>query len=134
MGADPDAVFSRMRDFGNYPQLANAVRRIDVVADDDGFTISDWEVTFRRGIMKWRERDVINDASRTIAFRQLEGDLAHFAGNWSVVDGAGEVTVRFSAEFDLGIPSLASMLDPVAEQTLRENVTELIDAFVEVGR
>jgi len=128
-GVDPDQVFARMRDFVNYPAIASAVRHIEVEDGDDGALLSSWEVTFRRGIMKWTERDEIDPEKRTIHFRQLEGDLNDFSGNWSVVPSNGSVNVQFVADFDLGIPTLAAMLDPVAEEALRENVSELIDAF-----
>lgn len=121
-----------MCDLANYPALASAVRKIDVEEDEDGSTISDWEVTFRRGVMKWRERDIIDRTKRTIRFFQLEGDLHAFAGSWRVATQGEDVEVIFDAQFDLGIPSLASMLDPIAEQALRDNVAELISAFCEV--
>lgn len=128
-GADPDQVFERMRAFADYPQIASAVRRIEVDERGEGALLSSWEVTFRRGIMKWTERDEIDREKRTIHFRQLHGDLNYFSGSWRVASSNGAVDIRFVAEFDLGIPTLAAMLDPVAEEALRENVNELIDAF-----
>jgi hypothetical protein len=63
-------------------------------------------------------------------FTQVEGDLASFEGEWAVVEEDDDaVVIRFQAEFDLGIPSLATMLDPVAERALRSNISELISAF-----
>ncbi|WFR72068.1 hypothetical protein P9209_26580 [Prescottella defluvii] len=45
--------------------------------------------------------------------------------------------IRFETRFDLGIPSLAEILDPVAESTLRNNIlrilTALLGGVVEVG-
>ena len=126
---NPYDVFERMRDFGSYPTIASAVRHIEVEDVGDGTLLSRWEVTFRRGVMKWVERDEIDPENRAIRFQQLEGDLSDFSGDWRVTSSNGSVTIQFVAEFDLGIPTLAAMLDPVAEEALRENVTELIDAF-----
>jgi len=128
-GVNPDQVFDRMRDFVSYPAIAGAVRSIEIEDGTDGALVSRWEVTFRRGIMKWTERDEIDPDKRTIHFQQLEGDLNDFNGNWSVTHSNGNVNVQFVAKFDLGIPTLAAMLDPIAEEALRENVSELIDAF-----
>lgn len=91
---------------------------------------SDWEVNFRNGILKWQEIDRVDREARTMTFVQTEGDLAEFSGEWRVeADDDDATIIHFRAEFDLGIPSLATMLDPVAERALRSNISELITAF-----
>ena len=90
---------------------------------------SDWEVNFRNGILKWQEIDRVDREARTMSFVQTEGDLAEFWGEWRVETDDGDTTIHFHAAFDLGIPSLATMLDPVAERALRSNISELISAF-----
>jgi hypothetical protein len=40
-------------------------------------------------------------------------------------DGGGTL-VRFDAEFDLGIPTLAAILEPVAEAALRGNILKIL--------
>ena len=86
-------------------------------------------MTFRNGILRWTEEDEIDARNATIAFNQISGDLAEFVGGWSVTPAGEGVAIRFTADFDLGIPSLAPMLDPVAEKAMRSNVHELIAAF-----
>jgi ribosome-associated toxin RatA of RatAB toxin-antitoxin module len=128
--ADIDVLFSHIEQFEVYPDIADNVRSVSVGdRTKDTFT-SCWEVNFRNGILKWEELDEIDRVNRTISFSQLQGDLASFAGQW-IVDQLedGVVRVEFSGEFDLGIPSLATMLDPVAVRTLTANVRELISAF-----
>lgn len=90
---------------------------------------SDWEVNFRNGILKWQEIDRIDRDARTMSFVQTEGDLNEFSGEWRVEETGDGAIVHFQAEFDLGIPSLATMLNPVAERALRSNISELITAF-----
>ena len=34
--------------------------------------------------------------------------------------------LRFAASFDMGIPALSSIIDPIAEQALRENIVAII--------
>lgn len=65
-----------------------------------------------------------------MTFTQVEGDLASFEGEWRVEERDDDsVVISFRADFDLGIPSLATMLNPVAERALRSNISELISAF-----
>lgn len=127
---DPAAIFERLEDLERYSSIADAVRYVHVIREPDGSTLSDWEVNFRNGILKWKEIDEVDPETRTMRFTQTEGDLAFFEGEWNVVEEDDEsVVIRFHAVFDLGIPSLASMLDPVAERALRSNIAELITAF-----
>lgn len=62
-------------------------------------------------------------------FHQTEGDIEHFAGKWQVSPLAGGGLISFSAEFDMGIPSLSRILDPIAEQALRENIITIIQGL-----
>ena len=124
--ARPEDVFDRICDFERYPELTDAVRSVIVVARDDGSVASEWEVRFRNGILRWSETDRIDAARRTIDFEQLDGDFESFAGRWSVHARDGGCTVGFEAAFDLGMPTLAEMLDPIAESALRENVARIL--------
>src|SRR4051794_6621010 len=110
-GADVDEIFARLVDFGSYPELATAVLSVNVDDYGDDRSESDWEVAFRRGVMRWREEDRVDWDARTITFRQLSGDLAHFNGVWSATEDEDGVRIRFTADFDLGVPSMAEMLD-----------------------
>ena len=61
-----------------------------------------------------------------IDFTQIEGDVAEFAGSWLCrVDGDG-TAVRFEALVDLGIASLADVLDPIAARTLAETISAIL--------
>lgn len=101
------------------------------MTDREGDTcISRWDVAFRGGILRWTESDVIDTENRVYTFEQIDGDLAVFRGSWTVKDLADGAHIVFEEAFDLGMPSLAAMLDPVAQRALQANIVELIDAFV----
>ncbi|MDQ3934870.1 MAG: SRPBCC family protein [Actinomycetota bacterium] len=127
-GGDPGEVFDHVADFERYPEVASNV--IDCTVTRNGETAeSSWRVTFRNGILRWSERDVIDRANQRIGFEQTDGDLALFEGEWRVHEAGEGSLVEFVADFDLGIPTLASMLDPVAARTLASNMRELIVGF-----
>ncbi len=128
-GARPDEVFAAVADFAAYPRHTDAVRDV-VVRPAGGVVESDWEVNFRNGILAWTERDAVDPSARKIAFEQLDGDFAVFSGSWTVEpDGDGAV-VRFEATFDLGMPSLAPMVDPIAERALVENIRAILGGLL----
>ncbi len=136
----PDAAYARISDFARYPELTETVLALELEpAQADGSVVSSWLVRFRKGTLRWTERDVLDPVARRIEFAQLSGDFLTMEGSWQLdpePDGDG-VLIRFETRFDLGIPSLAEILDPVAESTLRSNIvlilTGLLGAVVEVG-
>ncbi|MEW2082484.1 SRPBCC family protein [Streptomyces sp. NPDC005283] len=125
-GTSAAAVFDRLRDFASYPRYTDAVRKV-VVTGVDAYTVdSDWSVNFRNGVLCWSERDRIDAAALTIDFAQSDGDFDRFEGSWRVRQDDESVTVRFTAAFDLGIPSLAAIIDPIATRALTESITSIL--------
>lgn len=124
--AQADTVFDRICDFARYPEYTDAVLGVTVTAAVDGVVESEWSVAFRNGILCWSERDHIDRQARTIVFEQLDGDFDQFTGTWSASPVGPDVRVLFTASFDLGIPSLAAIIDPIAERTLRENIQSIL--------
>jgi ribosome-associated toxin RatA of RatAB toxin-antitoxin module len=124
----PDQAYERVRDFARYPDLVDRVRSVTVHPAPPGAPVrSDWEVDFRNGVLTWSEEDVLDDAARSIVFRQTEGDFESFDGRWDVTAQAdGSARVAFTAAFDFGLPSLAGIVDPVAERVLRETIEHIL--------
>ncbi len=132
-GAAPDEVFAAVADFGSYADHTATVREVVVTPLEDGGVESAWEVNFRSGVLAWTERDVVDPDARRIDFEQVDGDFVHFTGTWAVEpDGDGAV-VRFTASFDLGMPSLAPMIDPIAVRTLVDNVQAILSGLLGPG-
>lgn len=124
--ADADAVFARISDFESYSRYTDAVREITLRPVENGVVESEWSVNFRNGILCWSERDHIDPARRMIRFEQLDGDFDELSGQWAVAAVGPDVRVVFTAGFDLGMPSIADMINPIAERTLRENIEAIL--------
>lgn len=124
-------VFEALADFERYPDHTDAVRHVTIQQQTADELVSAWEVNFRNGILKWREHDHLDRNTRTIRFTQLDGDLARWEGAWHVDEHPKGCTVHFTAEFDMGMPTLADMLEPIAERTLRDNITEIITGLTD---
>ena len=131
-GACPDAVFAAVADFAAYPSHTDAVREVRVTETEAGLE-SAWWVTFRNGVLAWTEKDAVDPAGRRIAFEQVDGDFAAFAGSWTVGAVDGGATVRFAATFDLGMPSLAPMIDPIAERALVDSIRAILGGLLGPG-
>jgi uncharacterized membrane protein len=123
-------VYATLADFERYPILCEAVQSVAVTEVSENLTVSDWEVTFRAGLLRWSEEDAFDPGTLTITFRQLDGDIAVFDGSWRCVDAAPGSEVLFSARLDMGIPSLADALEPIAARTLIDNIVSIVRGLV----
>ena len=123
-------VYRTLADFERYPELSDAVRSVAVTEVSENHTVSQWEVTFRAGLLRWTEEDTFDPDALSIAFRQLEGDAAVFDGSWQCVDAAQGSEIEFAARLDMGIPSLADALEPIAVRTLIDNIVSIVRGLV----
>jgi uncharacterized membrane protein len=123
-------VYATLADFERYPELSDAVRSVAVTEVSGNRTVSHWEVAFRAGLLRWTEEDTFDPAALTITFRQLQGDTALFDGSWKCVDAAPGTEIVFSARLDMGIPSLADALEPIAARTLIDNIVSIVRGLV----
>jgi ribosome-associated toxin RatA of RatAB toxin-antitoxin module len=121
-----EEIYPILCNFDSYPNNSQAVHSVTSQVLSDGRTISTWEVDFRGGVMSWTEEDVFDPSNYTISFNQIEGDVEHFSGQWKVQNQEDDCLILFLAEFDMGIPSLSQILDPIAIQALQENITAII--------
>jgi ribosome-associated toxin RatA of RatAB toxin-antitoxin module len=134
---DATGVYARLSDFASYPALSESVRSVTVTDVTGDVTLSRWEVAFRNGILRWSEQDTFDRAALRIDFTQLEGDVEEFAGSWVCADVDGGCRVAFEARIDLGVPTLADVLEPIATRALLDNTTSIVrglfgaDVFVE---
>jgi ribosome-associated toxin RatA of RatAB toxin-antitoxin module len=129
-GLGASEIYALVSDFARYPEYSLTVRSVKLTKTPDGRFISDWEVNFREGILRWKEEDTFLDDELIIRFRQIEGDVDYFVGEWSVIEDQGGCIVRFASDFDMGIPGLNEMLEPIAEQALRDNIRSIVAGLI----
>ena len=118
--------YTTLADFRRYPEFASAVRSVTVTEASAGSTISRWEVNFRAGVLCWVEEDTFDPDRNHIDFRQLEGDVAIFEGSWTCTDTPDGAQIMFMADLDMGIPTLADALEPIAVRTLVDNTQAIV--------
>jgi len=123
-------VYETLADFERYPELSDAVRSVAVTELSENRSVSAWEVTFRAGLLRWTEEDTFDPGALSITFHQLEGDAAVFDGSWECVDAAQGSEIVFAARLDMGIPSLADALEPIAARTLIDNIVSIVRGLV----
>lgn len=132
---DISKAFDQISDFGRFPVIAPDVHAVEVrpPVETGGPRQSDWEVNFRRGIMRWTEHELVDADRLTIEFDQTEGDFESFRGHWALTATDRGCEVVFEVTYDFGIESLVGIMDPIAERVIKRVVCAvLVDLFGEI--
>jgi len=120
-------VWEAIKSVEAYPSYMSTVRSVEVLDTDGAKRTCAWSVLLKGSILQWTEIDVIHDERWTIEFDQIDGDLDQFVGFWSATPQAdGTVRTRLLVDFEIGIPVLADMLNPVAARALAENAETML--------
>ncbi|GAA3735497.1 type II toxin-antitoxin system RatA family toxin [Streptomyces tremellae] len=127
----PEAAWAAVVDVEGYPDCMENVESVAVTErPDEAHRTTAWSVRLKGSVLRWTEDEVIDHTARRFDFRQVSGDLGAFAGHWGVRPAVGgHSTVSLHVDFDIGIPLLADLLNPVASDALRENAAQMLGAL-----
>ncbi|MEV5121357.1 SRPBCC family protein [Streptomyces decoyicus] len=118
---------TRLEDYAAYMENVESVH---VSGSSHGKRVSEWSVLLKGSVLEWVEEDQLDETTRTMTFHQISGDLDQFTGYWRVdPQDVDRSLVTFSVDFEIGIPLLADMLNPVATKALRENSEQMLRAI-----
>lgn len=123
---DPTSLWRFARAIVDFPKSMPSVISVeDVSLAKDGSKTS-WQVLFNGNMMSWIEENSYNDARMSYSFEQVEGDLAEWRGQFSLKIKPTLVIARYDLYFDLGIPALAYVMEPLGEVAIRDNCNEML--------
>lgn len=125
--ASVEDVWAALLDSESYATYMEEVREIRVLEWSGDKRTSQWAVLLKGSELEWTEEETIDHARRRIEFRQLDGDLAYFTGYWQVTSDGLTTTAELSVEFDIGIPMMSEMLNPVAARALEDNSRAILE-------
>ncbi len=126
---EPRRAFDLASDMESYPRFMKDVVALRVLEREPGAQLSEWQARFQGRVLRWIEREVLDEAGLTIRYNQTEGDLSKFEGAWTFEPAPDGTRVTLTCDFDLGIPMLAPLLDPVARLVVRKNCEDMIAAI-----
>ncbi|OKI02555.1 hypothetical protein A6A06_16195 [Streptomyces sp. CB02923] len=124
---DPAEVWATLLDNEAYPSYMTEVQDISVVEWEGDRRVSTWSVLLKGSELEWEEEEFIDHARRRIDFRQTDGDLARFTGYWQVTAGEQGTTTELHVDFDIGIPMMSELLNPVAARALEDNARAMLE-------
>lgn len=121
-----DRVWEEVIAIDTFPSYMEEVVDVQVTEVAGSIRRSKWSVLLKGSVLEWEEEEVISANTRDIEFKQVEGDLAYFNGYWRVRERDGLTHITLHVDFDIGIPLLADMLNPVASRALEENSRKIL--------
>ncbi len=121
-------VWPTLVDFERYPELMEDVIEVTILEQEKGTMVTSWEVLLNGSRFTWTERDTLTEPN-LIEFEQIDGDLEVWQGKWELLRVNGQLSAALTVDFDIGIPSLAEILDPIGERAIRSNCRQMLDAI-----
>jgi ribosome-associated toxin RatA of RatAB toxin-antitoxin module len=121
-------VWAAVVDIERYPACMDNVQDVRIVGPRSATRRrSAWAVLLKGCVLQWEEEEHLDPDRLVMEFHQLSGDMERFDGAWILEARAPRLThVSLKVSFEIGIPLLAEMLNPVAQRSLRENCTDML--------
>lgn len=127
IAAPIDRVWETIQAIDAYPTYMDNVQEVAIIEDDGVTRVSSWSTLLKGSVLQWTERETVQASDHRIEFVQVDGDLDVFTGFWQLSDlSGGRTRATMSITFEIGIPLLADMLNPVAVRALHENSERML--------
>lgn len=129
INAPKGQLYEILKDMEKYPQFMKDLKSVKVLERDANTTLTEWETTIMGNRIKWVEKDIFDDENKHISYHQQSGDLQKFEGEWILNEDAGRTCVTLTVDFEIGIPMVSGLLNPVAKLMIKENCENMLNAL-----
>jgi len=127
--AKPEVVYPILKDMEKYPEFMADLKSVEVIERGTNTTLTKWVSNVDGRIIKWTEIDTFDDENMHISYRQTEGDLKKFEGEWILTPVDGGTEIKLTVDFEFGIPMIAGLLNPILKKKVRENSVNMLQAI-----
>ncbi len=127
--APMDVVWAAVLDIESYPEVMTNVVSVRIEEWETPIQRrSEWAMIIKGATLVWRDREWIDHDEHTVRFTQVSGDLESFEGAWELEEKEERlIHVKLRIDFEIGVPLLAPMLNPVAQRALHDNAKEMLE-------
>lgn len=126
---DAGEAYNIAKEMEKYPSFMENLDSVKVIERGHDYTITDWVARVDGRTFKWQERDVFDDLNKVIIYKQVSGDLKKFEGQWTFSSENGGTKVTLTVDFEMGIPMLAGLLNPILKKKVRSNSEAMLEAI-----
>jgi ribosome-associated toxin RatA of RatAB toxin-antitoxin module len=124
-----EKLYPMIKNMEEYPDFMEDLVSVKVVQRTDHTTVSEWVSNVDGRIIKWTELDTFDDQKMHISYRQLDGDLKKFEGEWILTPFKNGTEIKLTVDFEFGIPMIAGLLNPLLKKKVRENSMNMLKAI-----
>lgn len=133
--APVEDIWAVLMDIERFSDYMSSVQWIRVLTAEGATRTAEWSVLLRGSVLRWTETATIDADAHRVDFVQVDGDLSVFQGAWTLEPlTPARTRAALSVEFEIGIPLLARMLNPIARESLQTNTVEMLRALEERSR
>lgn len=122
-------VYEILKEMEKYPQFMKDLKSVKVLERHANTTVTQWETKIMGNTIKWVEKDIFDDENHHISYHQQSGDLHKFEGEWILKEEPGGTRVTLTVDFEIGVPMLAGLLNPVAKLMIKDNCENMLNAL-----
>ncbi|WP_425061081.1 hypothetical protein SCACP_18500 [Sporomusa carbonis] len=126
---DRSEIYPILKDMEKYPEFMADLVSVEVIERNANTTLTKWVSNVDGRIIKWTELDTFDDANMHIHYKQTEGDLKKFEGEWILTPIAEGTEIKLTVDFEFGIPMIAGLLNPILKKKVRDNSMNMLTAI-----
>ncbi|MGI6093448.1 MAG: cyclase [Veillonellaceae bacterium] len=127
--AKPDEVYPILKEMDKYPEFMDDLESVEIIERNANTTQTRWVSNVDGRVIKWIELDTFDDENMHITYRQIEGDLKKFEGEWILTPLENGTEIKLTVDFEFGIPMIAGLLNPILKKKVRENCMSMLQAI-----
>lgn len=126
-----EKIYPIIKNMEKYPEFMTDLISVEVLERDKNTTVSKWVSNVDGRIIKWTEKDIFDDENMHIAYKQIDGDVKKFEGEWILTPVESGTEVKLTVDFEFGIPMISGLLNPIAKKKVRTNSENMLKAIKE---
>lgn len=131
VSCDRDKIYPILRNMDEYPEFMTDLVSVEIIERTGNTTVTKWVSNVDGRIIKWTELDTFDDENMHISYKQLEGDLKKFEGEWVLTPVTDGTEIKLTVDFEFGIPMIAGLLNPILKKKIRDNSMNMLKALKE---
>lgn len=131
VSCDRDKIYPILKDMEKYPEFMTDLVSVEVLERDGNTTISKWVSNVDGRVIKWTELDTFDDENMHISYKQMEGDLKKFEGEWILTPLSEGTEIKLTVDFEFGIPMISGLLNPILKKKVRDNSMNMLKGIKE---
>lgn len=129
VSSDPNKIYPILKEMTKYPDFMPDLISVELLEQRDNITITRWVSNVDGKIIKWTELDTFDDQNLHISYKQVEGDLRKFEGEWILTPSPTGTEIKLTVDFEFGVPMIAGLLNPILKKKVKDNSLNMLKAI-----